>query len=170
MVIGIGGLGHVGVQILRALSASTIIAVDPSPAARQLATNCGATSSAAPDEVAAILAEATQGRGADVVIDFVGEDSSIPLAFESTAAGGHYILVGYGGEITIPAVELISTERRIIGCQVGTHAELTELIELVRLGAVSLETTHVPLTEINGAIHDLHDGRITGRVVITPGS
>ena len=170
MVIGVGGLGHIGVQVLRALSACTIIAVDPSPIAQQLASECGASVTAAPDEAASLLADATGGRGADVVIDFVGEDSSIPLGLHSTAAGGHYILVGYGGEVRIPAVDLISTERRIIGCQVGTHAELAELMELVRLGAVSLKTTHVPLSDINEAIHDLHHGRVAGRVVIVPGS
>jgi NAD+-dependent secondary alcohol dehydrogenase Adh1 len=72
--------------------------------------------------------------------------------------------------VRIPAVDLISTERPIIGCQVGTHAELTELMELVRLGAVSLKTTDVPLPDINDAIHDLHRGRVAGRLVIVADS
>jgi propanol-preferring alcohol dehydrogenase len=67
-VIGVGGLGHIGVQVLRALSACTIIAADPSPIVEQLASECGASLTAAPDEAASVLADATGGRGADVVI------------------------------------------------------------------------------------------------------
>ena len=98
VVIGVGGLGHLGVQILRALTAAQIIAVDTRPGALQLAERCGAdhtvlSGDSAADEIDAL----TKGFGADVVVDFVGADSTIALATTVARPLTDVTLVGIAG-------------------------------------------------------------------------
>jgi propanol-preferring alcohol dehydrogenase len=99
VVIGIGGLGHMAVQILKATTAARIIAIDPRDTARELGTRSGADLVLAPGEdAAAEIREASRGLGADVVIDCVGSDATLALA---AAAGlrqlGDLTIVGLGG-------------------------------------------------------------------------
>jgi NAD+-dependent secondary alcohol dehydrogenase Adh1 len=81
---------------------------------------------------------------------------------------GSYYIVGYGEDIQIPTVDMIITERNIIGNLVGTWAELTELMALADRGLVDLETRHYSLSEANQALLDLHHGKIQGRAVLVP--
>ena len=129
VVIGAGGSGHIAIQVLRALSAATIIVVDRSPAALELAKQLGSdynimADSTALEEIRAL----THGKGPEAVIDFVGEGSTISEGFAMTRNAGYYYAVGYGGELRIPTMDLITTEKTIVGNLVGTYPELVELI------------------------------------------
>jgi NAD+-dependent secondary alcohol dehydrogenase Adh1 len=168
-VIGVGGLGHIGIQVLRALSPADIIAVDRSDIALSLAKECGAQYLVKADEnqVEAVR-ELTDGKGAEAVIDFVGEGGSIEKGLAMTRNNGAYYIVGYGGEIRISAIDMITTERQIIGNLVGNYAELVELMELANRGKVNLATKYYKLSEANQALHDLHSGKIKGRAVLIP--
>ena len=115
----------------------------------------------------AILA-LTGGKGAEAVIDFVGEGNSIQNGLAMTRNDGAYYIVGYGGEIRISALDMITTERRIIGNLVGSYAELVELMELANRGKVNLATKYYKLSEANQALHDLHNGKVKGRAVLIP--
>src|SRR3979490_2801414 len=130
-VIGAGGLGHIGIQVLAALCAAEIIIVDRSDTALQLAKECGAhhVVKADGDEVEAVLA-LTGGRGAEAVIDFVGEGDAIAKGLSMTANGGYYYIVGYGGKIELPTIDMITTEKTIVGNLVGTYAENSALMAL----------------------------------------
>lgn len=169
VVIGAGGLGHIGIQCLRAMCAAEIIVVDTSHAALELSTQIGAHRAVLADggEVEAVLA-ATAGKGAEAVIDFVGEKGTTAKGLAMTRSMGSYYIVGYGEDIRIPAVDMIITERNIIGNLVGTWAELTELMALADRGLVELTTAEYPLAEANRALHDLHHGKIKGRGVLIP--
>jgi NAD+-dependent secondary alcohol dehydrogenase Adh1 len=169
VVIGVGGLGHIGIQVLSALCAADIIAVDRSDMALGLAKECGAhfTVKADENEVEAIKA-LTDGKGAEVVIDFVGEGNAINVGLAVTRNNGAYYIVGYGGEIRISALDMITTEKRIIGNLVGNYAELVELMELANKGKVHLATKYYKLGEANQALHDLHAGKVKGRAVLIP--
>jgi len=81
---------------------------------------------------------------------------------------GSYYIVGYGEDIKIPTVDLIITERNIIGNLVGTWAELVELMALADRGLIELTTKEYKLSEANTALHDLHNGKIHGRAVLVP--
>ena len=81
---------------------------------------------------------------------------------------GSYYIVGYGEDIRIPTVDMIITERNIIGNLVGTWAELVELMALADRGLIELTTKEYKLPQANAALHDLHNGRIHGRAVLTP--
>jgi len=168
-VIGVGGLGHIGIQVLAALCSADIIAVDRSEAALSLAKECGARHLVKADEhqVEAVR-ELTDGKGAEAVIDFVGEGGSIDDGLAMTRNNGAYYIVGYGGEIRISAIDMITTERRIIGNLVGTYSELVELMELANRGRVNLATQYYKLSDANTALHDLHHGKIRGRAVLMP--
>jgi NAD+-dependent secondary alcohol dehydrogenase Adh1 len=168
-MIGAGGLGHIGIQSLAALSPAEIIVIDKSDLALGLAKESGAhhTIKADGNETEAVL-ELTKGLGAEAVIDFVGEGGSIEKGLAMTRNAGSYYIVGYGGKIEIPAIEMIITEKTIVGNLVGTYAELVELMALADRGLVNLATKEYKLAEANQALHDLHAGIIKGRAVLIP--
>jgi NAD+-dependent secondary alcohol dehydrogenase Adh1 len=169
VVIGAGGLGHIGIQVLAALCAAEIIVVDRSEIALGLAGECGAHHLVKSDgnEVEAVL-ELTSGKGAEAVIDFVGEGDAIARGLAMTRNAGVYYIVGYGGQINLPAMDMITSEKTIVGNLVGTYAELVELMALADRGRVHLATREYRLSAANDALHDLHRGMIKGRAVLIP--
>ena len=169
VMIGAGGLGHIGIQSLAALSPAEIIVVDKSDLALGLAKESGAHHLVKADgnETEAVL-ELTKGLGAEAVIDFVGEGGAIEKGLAMTRNAGSYYIVGYGGKIEIPAIEMIISEKSIIGNLVGTYAELVELMALADRGLVNLATKEYSLADANQALHDLHAGTVKGRAVLIP--
>jgi NAD+-dependent secondary alcohol dehydrogenase Adh1 len=169
VLIGAGGLGHIGIQCLAALTATRIVVVDRNPAALKLAEQLGAHHTVVADggQVAAVQ-ELTDGGGADVVLDFVAEQGAENDGFAMTHGGGSYFVIGYGGTLTIPTLDIISTERNIIGNIVGTYNELAELMVLAQTGKVTLHTATYPLDAAVEAIQDLDAGRVRGRAILVP--
>jgi len=169
VLIGAGGLGHIGIQCLAALTATNIIVVDRNPDALKLAEQLGANHTVVADgkHVQAVL-DLTNGAGADVVLDFVAEQGAEQDGFAMTARAGSYFVIGYGGTITIPTLDIISTERNIIGNIVGTYTELAELMVLAQAGKVTLHTRTYPLDAAVDAINDLDQGKVRGRAILVP--
>ena len=169
VVIGAGGLGHIGIQVLSALCAAEIIAIDRSDMAMQLAEECGAHHKVKSDgnEVEAIAA-LTGGSGAEAVIDFVGEGDAVARGLAMTRNGGTYYIVGYGGKIELPTIDMITSEKTIVGNLVGTYPELVELMALADRGRVNLATREYRLVQANEALKDLHHGKVRGRAVLVP--
>jgi NAD+-dependent secondary alcohol dehydrogenase Adh1 len=169
VVIGAGGLGHIGVQCLAALSATRIIVVDRNPDALKLAEQLGAAHTVVADgaHVDAVK-DLTGGKGAHVVLDFVAEQGAEMDAWNMTAPAGSDFVIGYGGTITIPTLDIISTERNIIGNIVGTYNELAELMALAQAGRVTLHTKAYPLDAAPDALADLDAGRVRGRAILVP--
>ncbi|MBE7211905.1 MAG: NAD(P)-dependent alcohol dehydrogenase [Gluconacetobacter diazotrophicus] len=169
VVIGAGGLGHIGIQVLRALCAADVIVVDRSEAALKLAQECGAHHAVRADEHALDrVRDLTKGKGAEAVIDFVGEGDAVRQGLAMTANDGFYYIVGYGGKVEIPTIDMITSEKTIVGNLVGTYAELVELMELADRGLVTLKTREYRLEHANQALKDLHHGRVQGRAVLIP--
>src|SRR5436309_7002943 len=141
VVIGAGGLGHIGIQCLAALTATRIIVVDSHPDALKLAEQLGAQHTVLADggQVDAVK-ELTGGAGANVVLDFVAERGAENDGWDMTGETGSYFVIGYGGELHIPTLDIITTERNIIGNIVGTYNELHELIAVAQGGKVTLHT------------------------------
>jgi NAD+-dependent secondary alcohol dehydrogenase Adh1 len=169
VVIGAGGLGHIGIQCLAALTATRIIVVDRNPDALKLAEQLGAAHTVVADggQVDAVKG-LTGGAGADVVLDFVAEEGAEMDGFAMTAPAGSYYVIGYGGTLHIPTLDIISTERNIIGNIVGTYNELAELMVLAQSGKVTLHTRTYPLDAAVEAITDLDSGRVRGRAILVP--
>ena len=169
VVIGAGGLGHIGVQCLAALTAARIIVVDRNPDALKLAEQLGADQTVVADgkQVEKVL-ELTGGAGAHVVLDFVAEQGAEQDGFAMTGRGGSYFVIGYGGQVQIPTLDIISTERNIVGNIVGTFNELAELMALAQAGKVTLHTRTYPLDAAADAVADLDAGRVRGRAILVP--
>jgi NAD+-dependent secondary alcohol dehydrogenase Adh1 len=91
VVIGAGGLGHIRIQCLVALTSAEIVAVDRNPEALKLAEQCGADHGVeAHGRQVERVRELTGGTGAKAVLDFVGEDGTVPAALGMLAPGGRY--------------------------------------------------------------------------------
>jgi D-arabinose 1-dehydrogenase-like Zn-dependent alcohol dehydrogenase len=170
VVIGIGGLGHIGLQALNAMSATEIVAVDVKDEALDLADELGAHHTINPrtDDVPAEIEAITDGAGAEQVLDFVGRDDTTAYAPDITAAGGDHHIIGYGGHIHEPAQALVNGEFAFRGTLVGKYTELQELVSLVNRGDVDLRTSRYGLGDVNTVAERLEHGEIEGRAVITP--
>src|SRR5262249_22693068 len=160
---GAGGLGHIGIQCLAALTATTIVVVDRNPDALALASDLGANHIVVADgsQVDAVK-DLTDGAGADVVLDFVAEEGAENEGFAMTGRAGSYSVIGYGGELRVPTLDIISTERNVIGNIVGTYNDLAELMVLAQAGKVRLHTKAYPLDAAVTALDDLDNGRVRG--------
>jgi NAD+-dependent secondary alcohol dehydrogenase Adh1 len=169
VVVGAGGLGHIGIQCLAALTATRIVVVDRNPDALELAEQLGAHATVVADgtQVAAVQ-ELTGGAGADVVLDFVAEGGAENEGFEMTRRAGSYYVIGYGGRLEVPTLDIISTERNIVGNIVGTYNELAELMVLAQTGRVTLHTSTYPLDAAADALADLDAGKVRGRAILVP--
>ncbi len=169
VVIGAGGLGHIGIQCLAALTATTVIVVDRNPDALKLAEELGAAHTVVADgQHVDAVADLTGGAGAEVVLDFVAEQGAEHDGFAMTRRAGSYYVIGYGGQVQIPTLDIISTERNIIGNLVGTYNDLAELMVLAQAGKVTLHTKTYPLDSALEALDDLDNGRVRGRAILIP--
>jgi NAD+-dependent secondary alcohol dehydrogenase Adh1 len=169
VVIGAGGLGHIGIQCLAALTATTIIVVDRNPDALKLAEGLGAQHTVVADgQHVDAVKDLTGGAGAEVVLDFVAEQGAEHDGFAMTRRAGSYFVIGYGGQVQIPTLDIISTERNIIGNLVGTYNDLAELMVLAQAGKVTLHTKVYPLDSALDALDDLDNGRVRGRAILVP--
>ena len=168
VVIGAGGLGHIGIQCVAALTAADLIVVDRNPDALKLAEQLGAAHTVVADgSHLAAIKDLTKG-GAHVVFDFVAEQGAENEGWAMTRRAGSYYVIGYGGELHIPTLDVIGTERNVIGNIVGTYNDLAELMVLAQAGKVTLHTRAYPLTQAAEALADLDAGRVRGRAILVP--
>jgi NAD+-dependent secondary alcohol dehydrogenase Adh1 len=169
VMIGAGGLGHIGIQVLKAISAATLVVVDRNPAAVRLAVEIGADHGIVADgtQIEQVL-ELTGGKGAEAVVDFVGEGGATAEGVAMLRRAGNYYVVGYGENIDVPTIDIISTEINFIGNLVGSYNDLQELMVLAAQGNVTLHTTKYPLADFQQAIDDLDAGLVRGRAILIP--
>src|SRR5579859_2646918 len=169
IVIGAGGLGHIGIQCLKALTPAEIIVLDRSPEALEMARSWGADHTILSDgSQVAQVKDLTNGQGAEAIIDFVGEGSAVEDGVAMLRRAGNYYVIGYGGRLNMLTHDIISTEINFIGNLVGTYNDLTELMTLTAQGKVTLHTITYPLAAALDAIHDLDTGKLHGRGILIP--
>jgi NAD+-dependent secondary alcohol dehydrogenase Adh1 len=167
--VGAGGLGHIGIQCLRSLTATRIVVLDPNEEALELTRQWGADETVVVDgKHVSLVLELTDGRGAEVVLDFVGERGAERESWAMTRRAGSHFVIGYGGTIEVPAIDVIATERNIVGNLVGSYNDLAELMVLAANGRVRLHTQTYPLDAVNDAMDDLDGGRLRGRGILVP--
>ncbi len=169
VVIGVGGLGHFGVQLLKTMTPAKVLAVDMSEERLAFARRLGADHgvlAGADGGVQGVL-DYTNG-GADIVMDYVGEKGTPETARKMLRKGGTYSIIGYGGTVERTALEMIFRELRIVGNLVGSYNDLAELMELAHQGRVKIESVEFPLESANDVLHDLDVGKIVGRAVLRP--
>ena len=172
LVIGVGGLGHLGLQLLAHHSDAEIMAVDRDPDSVELALKLGAHHAVLADgDVAEALLDLAGGRTTSAVLDFVGTDATLQLAAAVTNRGAQIIVAGLGGG-SIPfeatSVSTVAPEVTLRRVSAGTRSELTEILDLGRAGAVQAEVSTFPLDSAGDAIDAVEAGAVTGRAVLIP--
>ncbi|MGY1608127.1 MULTISPECIES: NAD(P)-dependent alcohol dehydrogenase [unclassified Geodermatophilus] len=168
VVIGAGGLGHIGVQCLAALSATRVVVVDRNPDALDLARRIGADETVVADGDQVRAVQELTGGGADVVFDFVAEQGAEMDGWRMTRPAGSYYVIGYGGELRIPTLDFVAGEKNVVGNIVGTYTDLAELMVLAQAGKVTLHTQQYPLDRAVDALRDLDAGKVRGRAILVP--
>jgi len=168
-VIGVGGLGHLGIQMLRILSQASIIAIDARDDKLELASKLGADYivNARRDPVAEVM-KITGGRGVNVAIDFFGGQATLDYGPRILGRMGRLIIVGYGGELRFPSISIIASEISLEGSLVGNYIELREVVNLYLRGSIRvIHETH-PLEDVNEVLERLERGEVRGRAVLVP--
>ena len=169
VVIGVGGLGHMAVQLLRELSPARVVAVDPREGARRLALDAGVAAAFDSDglDPGDVRAEAGS-EGAVLVLDFVGSEETLRLAAAVVAAGGHVSLVGLGGGTLRTGIGVLPIEWSAGKPSWGTLPELHEVVALARAGTLHVEVERLALDETIDGYRRLHRGEVVGRAVVVP--
>jgi len=168
-VIGAGGLGHIGIQCMKAMSSATLVVVDRNPEALALAKEIGADHTVLADgnHVEAVR-ELSGGAGVAAVLDFVGEGGATAEGVAMLRNAGNYYVIGYGENIDVPTIDVISTEINFIGNLVGSYTDLQDLMTLAAQGKVKLHTVQYKLDDFQQAIDDLDAGKVRGRAILIP--
>jgi alcohol dehydrogenase, propanol-preferring len=168
VVIGVGGLGSVAVQLLRALTPARVLALDVREASRSLALRFGAHAALDAREAGAAEAREELGGGATLVLDFVGTDQTLELAAGMLEIGGHVALVGLGGGSFPMAFGKTPLEWSLRRPTWGTLPELHEVVALAQSGAIEMAVERLTLEDALDGYRRLHDGEVEGRAVVVP--
>lgn len=170
LVIGVGGLGHMGVQILEALTPATVIAVDTRRSALGMAAAAGAEHTVTAGEgAAAEIAELTRGRNADVVLDFVGSDSTMQLAAACGRSLGHITVVGIAGGSYPFSFFTVPYEASLTTTYWGSIPELIEVLDLAERGLIRAKVERISIADAPEGYKRLARGEVDGRLVVLPG-
>ncbi|MBC2639943.1 MULTISPECIES: NAD(P)-dependent alcohol dehydrogenase [unclassified Rhodococcus (in: high G+C Gram-positive bacteria)] len=162
VVVGVGGLGHLAVQILRALGAGTVVAVDPREGSRDLARRLGA------DRAVPEVADVARAD-ADVVFDFVGSPATMDSAAQLLGPGGRLVTVGSGGgRLTVGKNLGLPNGWQVSAPFWGTRADLEAVVDLAHRGQLSVESAAYRLDDALDVYDRLRRGAITGRAVLVP--
>ena len=169
VVIGVGGLGHMAVQILKALSAARVVAIDTKDAALELARSFGAdVVLPAGRGVAGEVKRVTGGRGAELVLDCVGTEATLATAASCARTLGDLTLVGVGGGTLPFGFFNLPLEVSLQSVYWGSRPELVEVLELAARGLLRAQVTTYRLDEALDAYRALAVGTISGRAVVVP--
>ena len=169
VVIGTGGLGHVGIQILRAVSPVTVIALDISDEKLALAREVGAHHALMSDASAVpAIRDLTGGKGADAVFDFTGIQPTLDIARQVVAVDGDIQIVGIGGGLLPTGFFSTPFGASVRAPYWGSRSELIEVLDLARSGEVGVHVERFTLDTAVEAYTKLHDGQVRGRAVVVP--
>ena len=169
LIIGVGGLGHMGLAYLREIFGGTIIAVDNDDGARKLAAERGADIVLeSNDDTAAAIRDATKGLGVRAAFDFVGIQPTMELAAAVTRSRGRIVLVGLGGGYLPVGFGSMAFDTSVVMPLGGSTPELAEVVALAESGRVIPHTTEFAFDQLEEAYEKLHHGQIEGRGVILP--
>jgi alcohol dehydrogenase, propanol-preferring len=169
VVIGVGGLGHLAIQILKATSSTKIIAIDTKRDALDLALTLGAdVAFESGDGTVRDVKKATGKRGADLVLDCVGTDTTLTLGAACTRSLGDLTLVGVAGGSMAFSFLSQAYEVSLQSVYWGSRSELVEVLELASRGLIRPQIKTYSLDGALDAYRALAAGQVAGRAVIIP--
>ncbi len=168
LVIGLGGLGQIAVQILTALSGARVIATDVKEEPRKAAEKFGAVTIPGGEGQVEAVKELTGGRGADVVLDFVGINPTMALAAGAVAQQGSVTIVGIGGGSHSWNFFSMPYEVNFSSTYWGTIEDLHEVVAMYRAGQIVPDVETFSLEDAPEAYRRMMDGSLAGRAVVVP--
>ena len=166
-VIGIGGLGHLAIQMAKAMGA-WVCGIDVAESKLKFATECGAD--LALNATTPVHKELKKLGGMHVVLVTSGSKAAYETGLRCLRRGGTLAVVGMAPEpISVSTVALVSLEARIIASAVGTREDLRELLDLVvENPSIRCRVEARPLGAAGDVLEQMRRGELTGRVVLTP--
>lgn len=168
LVVGLGGLGLIAVQILRAITGAQVIATDLKPEAMARARELGAVTVEGGENQAAEIRELTGGRGVDAVFDFVGVSPTIALAQGVVAQRGAIQILGIAGGTAEWSFFTNPYEATLSNSYWGTIEDLYDVVDLYKAGSITPDVERYPLDEALEAYRKLADGELDARAVVVP--
>jgi len=170
VVIGVGGLGHMAIQILRALSAAQVIGVDISKEKLLLACQVGADHTIVSDQCAgSSIRELTRGRGADLVLDTVGSEATIELAMSSASVRSKVVVIGIARGTFTWQFGKVPFESWLGSSYWGSIPELFEVVALAESGRLRSSNSFHSLESFADVYAAMRAGKLVGRAVLVPG-
>src|SRR5690625_730078 len=171
LVIGIGGLGHMALQILQAMTPARLIAADIDDSKLEHARQLGVEdclNSKDSEEAIARIRDLAGPRGITLALDVVGAQQTVDLCSAVVGRASRISILGLAG-----GVLHYGANRPPYGCEVtipywGTRTELMEVVALARSGLIRSEVETYPLEEAKDVYERLREGRIRGRAVLVP--
>lgn len=169
VVIGAGGVGHMAIQILKAITPATVVVVELDEARRRFALDMGADLALHPDDDVGGQVRGLRPEGASAVFDLVGNDATLALAASMASQRGRVILVGTAlGSFSFNLLSL-PWECRLHTTYAGEPRELEQVVALAEAGRITVHATHVPLTDAPESIAALDRGdHGVGRTIAVP--
>lgn len=169
VVIGIGGLGHIAVQILKAITSAKVIAVDTQPEKIQQALELGADAAvqagaSAGDEIRAL----TNGLGANLVLDLVGSDVTLKFGAAILAFRGNLKVIGVGGGTLPVRFEQMPRDSTVSIPYAGTIPDQRSVVRLAEQGLIHAEVTPIGYDQIGESYAIMSSGKLKGRFVLVP--
>ncbi len=169
LVQGVGGLGHLAIQLLKHLCPAQIIAIDTKEKARRLAIELGADHAIDPGPLAAEhIRDLTKGRGVDLTLDLVGSDATLAMAFSVARAGSRIMLIGAAGGSVAYGLWATKMEVQVSSSSWGSINDLRDVIAMAERGQITPRITTFSFDQIPEAFHLLEGGILDGRAVILP--
>src|SRR3989442_2044436 len=167
VIIGVGGLGHVAIQLLKKMSTCSIVAVDLRRRSLSLAEKLGSDQTILAGKNMGAQVRRVAKKGVGAVIDFVGSTSTLTASYEMLRAGGRLVVVGAAdGHLKMNRGSTNGREGH--GSISGSLSEMRELVELARQKQFKVVVKAYPLEQVNDVLKRLEEGRIEGRAVLKP--
>ena len=165
-VFGIGGLGHIAVQLARELG-TEIIAVDVSERKLELARTLGATSGLNISSTNVIKELRAKG-GVHVALVTSAAKAAYDMAFSCLRPTGTLLVVGLPSEnLCFPPILMSAREVHIRASAVGTRQDVREVLAMASKGKIRCQVTPRPLAHANEVLDELRHGQVAGRIAFT---
>jgi len=171
VVMGVGGLGHMAIQLLRVLAPVRIVAADVDDKKLEHARKLGAddiVNNKNASEAAERIQQITGPRGAGLVLDCVGVQATMDLGAKLLGRNSVWTIVGLGGGHHDFRAGSTPYGTSMSVPYWGSRVELMEVIAMARAGRIHAETTEFPLAQAHDVYAKLKAGQITGRAVLVP--
>jgi D-arabinose 1-dehydrogenase-like Zn-dependent alcohol dehydrogenase len=167
-ILGIGGLGHLGVQFARKMGCRTVAIArgsDKEPLAKKLGAHRYIDSTAEdPAE------ELSKMGGAKIILSTVTNSRAMSAVIGGLGVGGKLIIVGASGEpVEVPPIPMISAKRGVYGWPSGTSVDSEETLAFSVLADIRPMIETMPLERAEEAYDRMMSGAARFRMVITTG-